>query len=120
MKVYLITCKTKHALYERVESIGCVDTVTGADSRLSEDEAIRQIEAKIARFIVRDDRGNEATVEIEEREGRKYLITRRDQLTTDNLLAMPDCAAKPVVTPPPFRPVQPARSHCAHRNWSKS
>jgi hypothetical protein len=120
MKTYLITCKTKHALYERVESIGCVDTTTGAESRLSEDEAIRQIEAKTARFIVRDDQGHEATVEIEEREGRKYLITRRDPYTTDNLLAMPDCAAKPVVTPPPYRPVQPARSHCVHRDRSRS
>jgi hypothetical protein len=116
MKVHLITCKTKHALYERVESIGCVDTTTGAEQRLSEDEAIRQIEAKLARFIVRDNMGHETTVEVDEREGRKYLITRRDRYITDNLLAMPDCSARPVVTPPPFRPVQPARSHCVHHN----
>jgi hypothetical protein len=27
-------------------------------------------------------------------------------------LAMPECKAKPVVAPPPYRPVSPARSHC--------
>lgn len=116
MNAYQITCKRKHAQFERVEAVGCIDRGTGAEVRLTEDEAIRRIEAKEAQFFVRDQKGHEACVEVEEREGRKYLVTRRDAYTTDNLLAMPECPAKPVVTPPPYRPVAPARSHCVHRS----
>jgi hypothetical protein len=114
---YQIICKRKHAQYERVEAIGCIDPATGAERRFTEDEAIRRIEAGTARFVVHDDRGNEAVVEIEEREGRKYLITRRDGIKTDNILAMPECPAKIAVAPPPpitYRPVRPAPSHAVH------
>lgn len=120
MTTYLVTCKTKHALYERIEAIGCVDPITGVETRFSEDEAIRQIEAGTARFIVRDDRGHEAAVEVEEREGPKFLITKRDGYKTDNLLWLPECSSKPVVFPPPYRPVTPARSHCVCSDFRSS
>jgi hypothetical protein len=122
MTTYRITCKRKHAQYERVESIGCIDTTTGAEVRFTEDEAIRQIEAGTARFVVRDDKGNEAAVEVEQREGRKFLITVRDGIKSDNLLAMPECPAKVAVAPVPpvtYRPVRPAGSHAVFGKWEK-
>lgn len=111
MKTYRITCKRKHAKFERVEAIGCVDPTTGAELRFSEDEAIQKIEDGTARFIVRDSKGNEAVVEVEERENRKFLITKRDGIRSDNLLSMPDCVSKVVSSPLPYRAVQPAPSH---------
>jgi len=116
MKTYRITCKKKHAQYERVEAIGCVDPATGAEVRFTEDEAIRQIESGTVRFVVRDGQGREASVEVEERDGRKFLITKADGIKTDNLLAMPDCIPKVVPSPVPYRPVRPAGSHAVHSN----
>ena len=117
MKTFLVTCTKRHALHERIESIGCIDTTTLTESRFSEAEAIKQIETRAACFSVRDERGNEAVVEVEEREGRKFLITKRDHVKTDNLQALPACSAVPIVVPPPSRPVPPARSHAVHANW---
>ena len=116
MKTYRITCKRKHAQYERVEAIGCVDPATGAEERFTEDEAILQIESGVAGFVVRDSQGREASVEVEQRDGRKFLITRADGIKSDNLLAMPDCVTKAVPSPIHYRPVQPAGSHAAHSN----
>lgn len=115
MKTYRITCKKKHARFERVEEIGCIDLATRAEARFTEDEAVRLIESGAARFVVSDDRGNESVVLVEEREGRKFLATKRDGVTSDNLLAMPECSSKPVITPPlpPPRPVTPPRVHGA-------
>jgi hypothetical protein len=117
MTKYVVKCKKKHAVEGRIEYIRCINHVTGEESRFDEDEAIKRIEAGVARFVVRDDSGHEAVVEVEEREGRKYLITRRDSVKTDNLLALPECSSKPVVVPPPHRPVKPARSHCVRTGW---
>ena len=117
MRKLLITCKKKHALHERIESIGCVDVATGEEVRFSEDAAIEQLEAGLLRLNVRDERGHEAAVEVERREGRKYLTTKPDRFTTDNLLALPDCPSRVVGTPPPYRPVAPARSHGVSCDW---
>jgi Protein of unknown function (DUF3892) len=117
MKKYLVTCTNKHAQHERIESIGCVDPTSGVELHLSENEAIAQIEAKTIQLIVRDDRGHEATVEVEEREGRKFLITRRDRFKTDNLDALPRCSGKPIIAPQPYKPVVPARSHSVRNPW---
>lgn len=117
MKNYRITCKKKHAAHnEHIEEIGCIDLDTSAELRFSEHEAIRLIEAGQAAFVVRDAAGHEAPVYVDEREGRKYLITKRDGFTTDNLLALPNCASKPIYTPPgpPPRPVTPPRVHGSH------
>jgi hypothetical protein len=117
MKNLLVNCTKKHALHGRIESIGCIDTTTNAEIRLTEAEAIQQIEAKAARFIVRDHKGHESVVDVEERGGGKFLITKRDHYTTDNLGALPECSSKPIVAPPPYRPVAPARSHCVRGDW---
>ena len=119
MKTFLVSCTKKHALHGRIESIGCIDPTTSAELRFTEAEAIRQIESRAVRFIVRDDKGHEAVVEVEERDGRKFLITKRDHYATDNLGLLPECSSKPIVGPPPYRPVQPARSHCVHGDWRR-
>lgn len=118
MKTFLVTCTKQHAIHQRIESIGCVDTATYAEVRFSEADAIAQIEAKAARFYVRDDKGNEAVVDVEEREGQKFLITKRDRVKTDNLKALPACSSSPIVVPPRPRPVQPAPSHQVCGDWS--
>ncbi len=117
MAKHEVTCKEKHALHERIISIGCTDLATGAKQRFSEDEAIQRIEAKTDVFIVKDDKGHEAIVEVEERNGRKFLITKRDDYITDNLLALPDCPAKRIVVPP-YRAVASAGSHCVRSGWN--
>ncbi|WP_158942130.1 DUF3892 domain-containing protein [Granulicella sp. S190] len=117
MKTFLVNCTQKHVQHGRIESIGCIDITTNTEVRLTEADAIHQIEAKLASFIVRDAKGHEAVLEVEERDGRKFLITKRDHFVTDNLGALPECASKPIVVPPPYRPVAPARSHGVHGNW---
>ena len=117
MKTYLVMCTKKHAHHGRIESIGCVDSTTGAEFRLSESEAIQQIQSKIARFVTRDNKGHEAIVEWEERDGRKFLITKPDHFLSDNLSALPECSPRVIVPPPVYHPVAPARSHGVHRNW---
>jgi hypothetical protein len=121
MQKYQVTCISKHSLYERIESIGCIDTTNKTEHRFTEDEAIRRIENHEVCFHVLDANGDEALVEVEEREGRKYLITKKDGIKTDNLLALPACTAKKVVVPPPYRPVAPARSHAVRGSleWLK-
>jgi hypothetical protein len=119
MKTLLVNCTKKHALHGRIESIGCIDTTNSVEVRLTEAEAISQIESKTVRFVVRDEKGHEAVVEVEERDGHKVLITKRDHYTTDNLGSLPACSSKPIVVPPPYRPVQPARSHCLHGDWTR-
>jgi hypothetical protein len=114
MQTFRVICKCKHALHQRIESIGCVDATSGTEHRFNEDEAIRLIEAGSARFLVRDDQGHEAAVEVEHREGRKCLVTKADHFKSDNLLFLPECEAKKVVVTPPYRPVVPARSHSVH------
>lgn len=119
MKIFQVICINKHSLYERIESIGCIDTTLNTQFYLSEDEAIRQIECRETSFIVFDAKGNQAFVEVEERGGRKFLITMKDGIKTDNLLALPTCTAKMTIVQHPYHPVTPARSHALHgvKRW---
>jgi len=119
MATFNVTCTERHAVHQRILSIGCTNIATGAEQRFSEAEAIGRIEAKTDNFVVRDRLGHQAVVEVELREGSKFLITRRDQVKTDNLAALPACITKPIVVPPipPYRPVTPARSHSVRSEW---
>ena len=118
MKTFLVTCTQRHAQHGRIESIGCIDTTNFAELRFSEAEAIQLIETGAARFTVRDRSGHEAVVEVEKRDGQKFLITKRDQVVTDNLGLLPTCSSKPV-PPPSYNPVAPARSHPVHADWKQ-
>ena len=62
----------------------------GRGWRLSEDEAIRGIEAGKWDFYTHVD-GRTADVIIAVHLGRKYLKTKPDGVRPDNLLALPEC-----------------------------
>lgn len=104
MAGFRVDCKEKHAVHERIVAIGCTNTATGSTHRFLEEEAIKRIEAKADTFHVVDSKGHSALVKVEERHGRKFLITERDGVKTDNLLFLPDCR--------PVRSVAPSGSHC--------
>lgn len=113
MPRYQVTCKEKHSLYERILAIGCKNTETGSKHRFLEEEAIKEIEGKISSFFVEDARGIRAEVKVEERDGRKFLITVRDGVKDDNLLYLPDCEfCKTTTTSGNIRSVSAAGSHC--------
>ena len=104
-------------MYERILAIGCTNTATGSKHRFLEDEAIGEIEAGTSTFFVEDDRGIKAEVKVEERNGRKFLITYRDGVKDDNLLYLPDCEfQKSTKSPGTVRSVSAAGSHCVHGN----
>ena len=111
MPRYRVPCKEKHSLYERILAIGCTNTESGSKHRFLEEEAIKEIEGKISSFFVEDARGIRAEVKVEERDGRKFLITVRDGVKDDNLLYLPDCPAKKQDVSRIVRTVVPAASH---------
>jgi hypothetical protein len=116
MSTYRVTCKEKHSLYERIAAIGCTNTVTGSKHRFLEDDAIKRIEDKSDSFFVEDSRGISADVRVEERGGRKFLITERDGVKDDNLLYLPDCEFQKTTGAGSIRSVSASGSHCVHRN----
>src|SRR5260370_32276417 len=94
MASYRVTCKEKHSIYERIVAVGCVNEATGSTQRFLEDDAINRIEKHIDTFYDEDAKGHRVPVEVREREGRKFLITKRDGFKEDNLLYLPDCPNK--------------------------
>jgi hypothetical protein len=99
MKQYRVFCKVKHSHFERIESIGCIEVPSGQKVSFSEDQAIALIEGHSALFFVEDSRGIRADVRVEQRDGRKFLITERDGIKDDNLLYLPGCPAPRHVVP---------------------
>ncbi len=111
MSSYRVTCKEKHSIYERIVAIGCVNEATGSTQRFLEDDAIRRIESDADSFYDEDAKGHRVPVEVREREGRKFLITKRDGIKEDNLLYLPDCPNKKPVGSGTIRTVSAAGSH---------
>ena len=105
MFAYFVTCREMNSSDERIAAISCVLADTGSKQRFTEDEAIHRIEHKLDTFRVKDSQGHVTTVEVEQREGRKFLITKRDGVKTDNLLALPKCSTASRIT-------SGAGSHC--------
>ncbi len=87
-----VTCTSKnsrHSPHERIRKIGGHN----ADETcwwLKLDEAIEGIEAGRYDFHV-DAGGCSVDVVIAEHEGRKYLKTKADDYSPDNLLPLPEC-----------------------------
>jgi len=82
-----VTCIKKrihHNPHERIEAIG------GYNWTLNEDDAIWQIETERESFYV-SAVGRTVDVIVAVRNGRKYLKTRSDGESPDNLLSLPDC-----------------------------
>ncbi len=112
MALYRITCIIKHSTHERISAIGCINTATNSNTRFEEDGAIKRIEDGTDQFFVEDSRGIRAYVQVEERHGRKFLITIRDGIKDDNLLYLPECPPVTRPTPPSGRTVYATGSHC--------
>jgi len=66
-------------------------TIGAGSRRLSETEAIRRIENGDESFYVIDPEGDRAQVIVASRNGKKYLKTKSDKTTHDNLLFLPRC-----------------------------
>jgi Protein of unknown function (DUF3892) len=75
--------------WERIQSIGGV-YITGKRWKFSESDAIASIESLEKKFIVDVD-GKSVDVIVAKHEGRKYLKTKKDSETENNLLSLPDC-----------------------------
>jgi hypothetical protein len=107
---YRVICTVKDLIHERISSIGCTDE-SGSRHTLTEEEAIRLIEANLASFYVDRPAGHRVTVVVEKTpEGRKFLKTEADEEKPNNLLSLPHCDTAAVVTPAP-RVIRPAYSH---------
>jgi hypothetical protein len=111
MASWRVTCKEKHSIYERIVAISCINDATGSTQRFLEDDAITRIEKHLDTFYDEDEKGHRVPVEVREREGRKFLITKRDGIREDNLLYLPDCATKKPTAPGTIRTVAAAGSH---------
>jgi hypothetical protein len=86
-----ITCVNKvktNNIYEQISDVGV--TVKGQTVILPLKDAIRAIEDKLYTFFVVVD-GFEVDVEIDEREGHKYLRTKPDSTKKNNLLSLNSC-----------------------------
>ena len=93
MSRHQVTCITKrgthYSAHERISFIGGVN----ADNtrwKLSEDEAIKSIENGKYEFYVSVN-GRTVDVIVATHNGRKYLKTRADDYSPNNLLSLPDC-----------------------------
>jgi hypothetical protein len=111
MATYRVTCKEKHSLFERVVSIGCVESGTGIFRRFTEEEAIQRIKQGIDRFYVEKPEGHSVWLIVAEREGREYLKTEADGEKPDNLLSQPECPEKKTEPSGSRRTVVAAPSH---------
>jgi hypothetical protein len=84
-----VTCikkwSTDYKDHERISAIG------GTNWSMSEDEAIKAIEARTESFYVRVN-GLTVDVIVATRESRKYLKTNADDDKTNNLLSLPLCS----------------------------
>lgn len=87
-QVSCINKSNRQSPHERIQNIGGV--VNGTRWKISEDEAIRRIEAGTAQYYVAAG-GASVWVIVATHLGRKYLKTQNDGLQPDNLLSLPEC-----------------------------
>lgn len=88
---FQITCITKPDRNNPHTAIQYIGGVSGGQRwRISEAQAITDIENNKYLFFVNRG-GREVDVIIGTRNGRKYLKTREDDDTHDNLLSLPEC-----------------------------
>lgn len=89
-EVKCITKRDRNNRHERISHIGGDWGNYGVRIKITEEEAIRQIESGESSFHVRAG-VYDAKVIISTHLGRKYLKTERDTTFIDNLLHLPEC-----------------------------
>ena len=86
-----IKCINKNPREDRYHSITHVGGFGTSQWKLTKEDAIRRIESREWEFYTVGTNGHETDVIVAVREGRKYLKTRADSDTPDNLLKLPEC-----------------------------
>lgn len=89
-QVRCINKSDRYDPHERILSIGGVNP-DGARWKLSQQQAITDIEAGKYAFFVIADRREVDVIVAESRFGNKYLKTRADGEQPNNLLSLPEC-----------------------------
>lgn len=85
-----IKCINKNPREDRYNSITHVGGYTDRQWKITQDEAITYIERGEWEFYTFAN-GHRTEVFVASRNGRKYLKTRADYDTPDNLLSLPEC-----------------------------
>ncbi len=88
-QVLCINKKEHNNPHERITHVGGQNS-DGTNWKMTQEAAIRGIESGEWSFFVRSG-GYEADVIVSSRNGRKYLKTRPDGESPDNLLALKEC-----------------------------
>lgn len=86
-----IKCINKNPREDRYNSITHVGGFVTSHWKLTKDDAIGKIERREWEFYTIGSDGHTTDVIVASRNGRKYLKTRADHDTPDNLLKLPEC-----------------------------
>jgi hypothetical protein len=89
-RVKCITKRDRQDRHERISHIGGDWGRYGQPIKITEEEAIRDIELGIFQYHVTVNNYNVKVI-ISFNNGRKYLKTENDTTTVDNLLSLPEC-----------------------------
>jgi len=87
-----IKCINKNPRDDRYHSITHVGGYGTSPWKLTKEDAILKIERREWEFYTVSPSGHTVDVEVATREGRKYLKTKADRDTPDNLLSLPECS----------------------------
>lgn len=110
MSRYRVTCTITREKNEGIISLGCYSTGNTYYS-FGEQEVIDRIESGRDTFYSERPNGHIAELEVDERNGKKYVRTKPDSELPDNLLSLPKCDERKSNSGSIARTVVAAASH---------